>query len=72
MGAAQPVVKYTLAQYLAFEEQSETKHEYYAGEIFAMAGASPAHNRIGFKLAGLLARQLESRDYIGYSADQKI
>lgn len=72
MGAAQPIVKYTSAQYLAFEEQSETKHEYYAGEIFAMAGASPAHNRIGFKLAGLLARQLESRDYIGYSADQKI
>ena len=72
MGAAQPMVKYTLAEYLAFEERSETKHEYYAGEIFAMAGASPAHNRICFKLAGLLDRQLETGDCVGYSADQKI
>ena len=72
MGAAQPILKYSLAEYLAFEELSETKHEYYAGEIFAMAGASPTRNRICFKLAGLLDRQLEDSECVGYSADQKI
>ncbi len=72
MGAAQPVLKYTLAEYLAFEERSETKHEFYAGEIFAMAGASPAHNRICFKLASLLDRQFEGGTCIGFSSDQKI
>ncbi|MFN7928595.1 MAG: Uma2 family endonuclease [Blastocatellia bacterium] len=72
MGVAQPVLKYTLAEYLAFEEQCETKHEFYAGEIFAMAGASPAHNRLCFTLAGLMYRELEGTNCVGYSADQKI
>ncbi len=72
MGAAQPVLKYTLAEYLAFEERSETKHEFYNGEIFAMAGASPAHNRICFKLAGLLDHQFEGGNCVGYTSDQKI
>ena len=47
-------MKYTVAEYLAFEERSETKHEYYAGDIYAMAGASPAHNQLCFNLGGLL------------------
>jgi Uma2 family endonuclease len=72
MGAAQPLLKYTLAEYLAFEERSETKHEFYAGEIYPMAGASPTHNWLCFKLAGLLDRQLEGSSCVGYSADQKI
>jgi Uma2 family endonuclease len=37
---------YTVEEYLALEEKSEVRHEYYQGEIFAMAGASLAHNRI--------------------------
>jgi Uma2 family endonuclease len=36
----------TPEEYLAMEEASEERHEYYQGEIFAMAGASIAHNRI--------------------------
>lgn len=38
--------RYTVAEYLAFERASETKHEFYDGEIFAMAGASESHNLI--------------------------
>ncbi len=42
-----PRVKFaTVEEYLAFEDESLEKHEYYGGEIFAMAGASFAHNQI--------------------------
>ncbi len=44
--SAVPVLKYTMDAYLEMEEKSLEKHEYYLGEIFAMAGASIQHNRI--------------------------
>ncbi|PSB00801.1 Uma2 family endonuclease [Merismopedia glauca] len=36
----------TIEEYLALEQESEIRHEYVDGEIFAMAGASEAHNLI--------------------------
>ena len=41
-----PVLKYTEDEYLELEEKSLEKHEFYKGEIFAMAGASIPHNQI--------------------------
>lgn len=37
---------FTHQEYLQFEEQSETKSEYYQGEIYAISGASVAHNQL--------------------------
>ncbi|MCB0113441.1 MAG: Uma2 family endonuclease [Caldilineaceae bacterium] len=37
---------YTVEEYFELEEKSDIKHEYYRGEIFAMAGGSVNHNRI--------------------------
>jgi Uma2 family endonuclease len=37
-------------EYLAFEEQSSYRHEYVNGTVYAMSGASLAHNRIARKL----------------------
>lgn len=42
--SAQPKPYYTPAEYLAIERESETKNEYFQGEIFAMSGASRAYN----------------------------
>ncbi|MBL8204286.1 MAG: Uma2 family endonuclease [Blastocatellia bacterium] len=72
MGTAQPILKYTLAEYLAFEERSEMKHEYYAGDIYAMAGASPTHNQLCFNLGGLLFASLKGSECRGFTSDQKI
>ena len=36
----------SIEEYLDAEETSLEKHEYYKGEIFAMAGAAIAHNRV--------------------------
>jgi len=36
--------------WLALEERSETRHQFYAGEVFAMAGTTVKHNEIVFNL----------------------
>lgn len=46
--------RWTAAEYLAFERSALDKHELHEGEIFAMAGASPAHNRIASNLNAVL------------------
>lgn len=51
----------TIEEYLAFERGSEIKHEYYAGEVFAKAGASFAHNLIVMNTGASLHAQLRGR-----------
>jgi Uma2 family endonuclease len=50
--------RWTVEEYLAMESGSLDKHEYFNGEIFLMAGASPEHNLIvsdlGYALLGAL------------------
>ncbi|TLU98270.1 Uma2 family endonuclease [Dyadobacter luticola] len=47
MGQAQMAgPKYTVPEYLEMEEKSDIRHEYYDGEIFAMAGTTMNHNEI--------------------------
>ncbi|RZK62610.1 MAG: Uma2 family endonuclease [Hymenobacter sp.] len=46
--------RYTPEEYFALEMQSPVRHEYFEGEVFAMAGASVAHSLIkGNLIAGL-------------------
>jgi Uma2 family endonuclease len=55
--SAVPKPAYTLDEYLTRERAAEHKSEFYRGEIFAMAGASPRHDTIaGNVFAGLHAR----------------
>jgi Uma2 family endonuclease len=49
MTNAHPVY-YTQAEYIAFEDGSHERHEYLAGEIYALAGGSPEHARLGAEL----------------------
>ncbi len=44
--SAAPVLTYTMQDYLELEAKSKEKHAFYQGEIFAMAGASIAHNQV--------------------------
>jgi Uma2 family endonuclease len=51
--------RYTFAEYLDIERVSrEVKHEYVAGEIFAMAGGSVEHSALATTLLGLLFAHL--------------
>src|SRR5262245_12741923 len=62
----------TLQEYLEWEERSGGKHEFYQGQIFAMAGASPRHNRISTNIVGLLHRLLEGGTCEVFGSDQRI
>src|SRR5437868_495391 len=45
-------------EYLALERASEIRHQYYRGEMFAMSGASLAHNTINFNFSRVVGNQL--------------
>jgi len=62
---AQPEQKkqlYTYEEYLAFEETSETKHEFYQGELFNMAGTSSRHNKITLNIALTFRNLIKGRN----------
>src|SRR3954470_10458882 len=44
----------TVEEYFHFEERSPVKHEYVAGEVYAMSGATARHNLIAGTIFGLL------------------
>ncbi|MGE0493084.1 MAG: Uma2 family endonuclease [Vulcanimicrobiota bacterium] len=46
-------------EYLALEERSQTRSEYYQGDIYSMTGGSVEHNQIVRNLAGALLPQLK-------------
>jgi Uma2 family endonuclease len=63
---------FTISEYLAFEEDSQTKHEFYQGEIFAMAGASIPHNEISGNIYHALRNALRGKDCRPYGSDLRI
>ncbi len=58
MVVATPRHRYTYAEYLALEAESPTRHEYFDGEIYAMAGGTPDHAAIAATLLRLLGNIL--------------
>ena len=62
----------SLEDYLAGEEHSDIKHEYVAGEVFAMAGASEEHVTIALNLAALLRAHVRGGPCRVYIADMKL
>ncbi|MCC6613660.1 MAG: Uma2 family endonuclease [Anaerolineae bacterium] len=59
-------------EYLDFERNSDTKHEYLDGEVFAMAGASPNHNIITSNTITHLNNQIGERNCVVFASDQMI
>ena len=62
----------TLEDYLAGEEASDVKHEYIAGEVFAMAGATEEHVTISLNMGTLLRAHVRGTPCRVYMADMKL
>ncbi|MBO0356504.1 Uma2 family endonuclease [Hymenobacter sp. BT186] len=56
--SARPGIYVTAEEYLAAEREAEFKSEYYDGEVFAMSGASRAHNLLVSNLITGLGNRL--------------
>ena len=62
----------TVEEYLADEERSEVKREYLGGVVYAMAGASEAHNLIAMNLYAALHGALRGKPCQAFSSDMKV
>lgn len=60
----------TYADYLAAEQNSDSRHEFIDGVIVAMAGGSDEHNAIAGRFAGLFATSLAA-GCLYYTPDQR-
>ena len=63
---------WTEMEYLAFERQSETKHELVDGQIIAMSGASGAHNLITASTIAALIVQVRGKNCRVFSSDMRV
>jgi len=64
--------QFSFREYLELEEASNTKHEYWAGEIYAMAGGSPQHAALSMSLGAALLGQLRGGPCRVYSSDLRV
>jgi len=72
MSTAPSFRRISLPEYVALEERSPEKHEYYRGEIFAMAGGTPQHNRIVGNIFARLYQLLAGGKCEPFTSDQRI
>jgi Uma2 family endonuclease len=62
----------TVEEYLEAEESSDIRHEYVAGQIFAMAGASEEHNLIVTNIIAILRPHLRGSSCRAFVSDMKV
>ena len=72
MSSAATKTHYTPQEYLALERKSETRNEYFNGEIFAMAGASREHNLIAGNVNAEIRDQILDRPWESYPSDMRV
>ncbi|MCK6546341.1 Uma2 family endonuclease [Myxococcota bacterium] len=64
--------RYTYADYVALERMSTTKHEFFDGEIYAMAGGSEEHSALAAEVQRLLGNGLGERPCRVHTSDLRV
>ena len=70
--ATSPPTISTAQEYLAWDVESDLRHEYCNGEIVPMTGGTPAHNEIAATLIFLLKTALRKQPYSIFVTDQRL
>jgi Uma2 family endonuclease len=63
---------HTYAQYVALEKVSPTKHEFFDGEIYPMAGGSEDHSAISANVLAALIAAIGDRPCRAHTSDLRI
>lgn len=69
---AQPKHRFTPEEYLALDRASDTKHEYFEGEVYDMVGGNPNHNIVSGNVFASLYNQLRDRPCLVFPRDQRV
>lgn len=64
--------QYSIEEYVRFEEQANTKHEFIDGQIIAMAGGTLEHAGMASAINIALGTQLKGRDCRVYTSDARV
>ncbi|HLB38268.1 MAG TPA: Uma2 family endonuclease [Gemmatimonadales bacterium] len=72
MERTRPVGLMSIEAYLEFEERSPIKHEYVAGEVYAMSGVTTRHNLINLNITRHLHQPARKRGCRVFAADVKL
>lgn len=64
--------RHSVEEYLALERESEERHEYLDGQVYAMAGESPEPGAICTNIGGQLYAQLRGKPCQVFSRDMKV
>jgi len=63
---------YSISEYLQNELDSDSKHEYIEGQVYAMAGASKNHQRVISNLVRILSDHLRNTPCDTFASDIKV
>ena len=66
------ILHMTVADYLAFEQESDIKHEYIDGEIYPMTGGTLTHSAISINTIIALGNRLSASTCQVHSSDMRI
>jgi Uma2 family endonuclease len=72
MGFPRLKTRHTMEEYLALDRESEERHKYLDGAIYAMAGESPEHGAICMNLSISLGSQVRGTPCQAFVKDMKV
>lgn len=63
---------YTHAEYQEFDKSQEVRHEYFKGEVFAMAGTTASHNLCVYNITTLMRNHFRPQGGTTFSENVKL